>query len=322
MLTIYEVEGHSLVKRAAPDNCAAAVWIDLVNPSSEEERDIERLVGLQVPTREEMSEIEVSSRLYQEKGAHFMTATVIYHVDLPDPQATAITFMLTDKQLITVRYAEPRSFQLFLSRAQKGDIGCHTAMAVLLGLLEAIIDREADLAERLQSETEKLAQLIFDIRGGMRTRTARYDVLLKQIGRVGEITSRLRESLLSIGRLLTYLYQVAQQRNEADGLRQRIRTEDKDVQSLSDHATYLNARITFMLDATLGMVSIEQNQIIKLFSVVAVILLPPTLIASIYGMNFHHMPELDWFWGYPMALGLMAISALLPYLYFRSKGWL
>jgi magnesium transporter len=322
MLTIYEVEGQSLVRRGAPDNCAAAVWIDLVNPSSEEERDIERLIGLQVPTREEMSEIEVSSRLYQEKGAHVMTATILYHVDLPDPQATAVTFMLTDKQLITVRYAEPRSFQLFLSRAQKGDIGCHTAMAVLLGLLEAIIDREADLAERLQSETEKLAQLIFDIRGGMRTRTARYDVLLKQIGRVGEITSRLRESLLSIGRLLTYLYQVAQQRNEADGLRQRIRTEDKDVQSLSDHATYLNARITFMLDATLGMVSIEQNQIIKLFSVVAVILLPPTLIASIYGMNFHHMPELDWFWGYPMALGLMVISALLPYLYFRSKGWM
>jgi magnesium transporter len=322
MLTIYEVEGHSLVRRGAPDNCAAAVWIDLVNPSSGEERDIERLIGLQVPTREEMSEIEVSSRLYQEKGAHFMTATILYHVDLPDPQATAITFILTDKQLITVRYAEPRSFQLFLSRAQKGDIGCNTPMAVLLGLLEAIIDREADLVERLQSETEKLAQLIFDIRGGSRTRTARFDVLLRQIGRVGEITSRLRESLLSIGRLLTYLYQVAQQRNEADGLRQRIRTEDKDVQSLSDHATYLNARITFMLDASLGMVSIEQNQIIKLFSVVAVILLPPTLIASIYGMNFHHMPELDWFWGYPMALGLMVISALLPYLYFRRKGWL
>ena len=322
MLTIYQVEGQSLVRRDPSDNCQAAVWIDLVNPTSEEERGIEKMVGLQVPTREEMSEIEVSSRLYQEKGAYFMTATILYHVDLPDPQATAITFMLTDKQLITVRYAEPRSFQLFLSRAQKGDIGCHTAMAVLLGLLEAIIDREADLVERLQAETEKLAQLIFDIRGGSRSRTARFDVLLRQIGRVGEITARLRESLLSIGRLLTYLYQVAQQRNEADALRQRIRTEDKDVQALSDHATYLNARITFMLDASLGMVSIEQNQIIKLFSVVAVILLPPTLVASIYGMNFRNMPELDWFWGYPMAIGLMVISALLPYLYFRRKGWL
>jgi magnesium transporter len=322
MLTIYQVEGQNLIRREASDTCEAAVWIDLVNPSAEEEHAIERMVGLQVPTREEMSEIEVSSRLYQEKGAHFMTATVLYHVDLPDPQATAITFILTDKQLITVRYAEPRSFQLFLSRAQKGDIGCGSAMAVLLGLLEAVIDREADLVERLQSETEKLAQLIFDVRGGSRTRTARYDVLLKQIGRVGEINSRLRESLLSIGRLLTYLYQIAQQRGEPDHLRQRVRTEDKDVQSLSDHASYLNARITFMLDATLGMVSIEQNQIIKLFSVVAVILLPPTLVASIYGMNFQHMPELEWVWGYPMALGLMALSALLPYLYFRRKGWL
>jgi magnesium transporter len=322
MLTIYDVKGQNLVRRSAPGGGEAAVWIDLINPTREEEHEIENLAGLQVPTREEMSEIEVSSRLYHEKGAHFMTATILYHVDLPDPQATAITFILTDTQLITVRYAEPKSFYLFLSRAQKGDITCNTPMAVLLGLLEAIIDREADLVERLQSETEKLAQLIFDIRGGSRTRTSRFDVLLRQIGRVGEITSRLRESLLSIGRLLTYLYQVAQQRSEADGLRQRIRTEDKDVQSLSDHATYLNARITFMLDASLGMVSIEQNQIIKLFSVVAVILLPPTLIASMYGMNFRHMPELDWFWGYPMALGLMVLSALLPYLYFRRKGWL
>ncbi|HXF54400.1 MAG TPA: magnesium/cobalt transporter CorA [Hyphomicrobiaceae bacterium] len=323
MLTIYAVEGQTLVRQGGADGDAGgAVWIDLVNPSGEEERAIEKLVGLQVPTREEMSEIEVSSRLYQEKGAHFMTATILYHVDLPDPQATAITFILAEKQLITVRYAEPRSFQLFLTRAQKGDIVCSTPMAVLLGLLETIIDREADLVERLQSETEKLAQVIFDIRGGSRTRTARFDVILRQIGRVGEITSRLRESLLSLGRLLTYLYQIAQQRNEPDALRQRIRTEDKDVQSLSDHASYLNARITFMLDASLGMVSIEQNQIIKLFSVVAVILLPPTLIASIYGMNFHHMPELDWVWGYPMALGLMVLSALLPYLYFRRKGWL
>jgi len=233
MLTIYDVEGHNLVKRSAPEGGTGAIWIDLINPTREEERAIEDLVGLQVPTREEMSEIEVSSRLYQEKGAHFMTATILYHVDLPDPQATAITFMLTEKQIITVRYAEPKSFLLFLSRAQKGDITCSTPMAVLLGLLEAIIDREADLVERLQSETEKLAQLIFDIRGGSRSRTARFDVLLRQIGRVGEITSRLRESLLSIGRLLTYLYQVAQQRGEVDALRQRIRTEDKDVQSLS-----------------------------------------------------------------------------------------
>jgi magnesium transporter len=322
MLTIYDLQGQNLVRRSAPDSCEAAVWIDLLNPTKEEEREIERMLGLQVPTREEMSEIEVSSRLYQEKSAHFMTATVLYHVDMPDPQAAAITFILTDRRLITVRYAEPRAFQLFLSRAQKGDMSCDTALAVMLGLVEAIIDREADLVERLQAETEKLAQVIFDIRGGSRTRTARYDVILRQIGRVGEITARLRESLLSLSRLLTYLYQVAQQRNEADALRQRVRTEDKDVQSLSDHATYLNARITFMLDASLGMVSIEQNQIIKLFSVVAVMLMPPTLVASIYGMNFRHMPELEWYWGYPLAIVLMLLAAGLPYLYFRRKGWL
>jgi magnesium transporter len=301
---------------------ASAVWIDLVNPSRAEEKQIERLVGIQVPTREEMAEIEVSSRLYSERGAHYMTATIIYAVDMPEPQSTAITFILSEKHLITVRYAEPRAVRLFLSRANQGDTPCNTPVAVMIGLLEAIIDREADLIERLQLETEKIAQHIFDMRGGQRSRTGRFDVTLKQIGRVGEISARARESLLSLGRVITYLSQVVVLRDDGKDVRQRLKTEAKDVQSLSDHIHYLSNRITFMLDATLGMVSIEQNQIIKLFSVAAVMLMPPTLIASIYGMNFKNMPELGWDWGYPMALGLMVASAIGFYAYFRRRGWL
>lgn len=322
MLTSYDAQGRGLVKREAGDASPAAVWIDLLNPTKEEERGVEQTIGVDIPTREEVSEIEVSSRLYHENGAHFMTATIIYHVESPDPQATIVTFILTQERLVTVRYAEPRAFTLFLSRSQKGDMSCETPLAVLLGLLEAIIDREADLIERLQAETEKLAQTIFDMKGGTRSRTGRFDVVLKQIGRVGEITSRARESLLSLGRVLTYLGQVAVRREDGEPTRQRIRTEDKDVQSLTDHVHYLTARINFMLDASLGMVTIEQNQIIKLFSVAAVMLMPPTLVASIYGMNFTHMPELQWAWGYPFAILLMGISALLPYLYFRRRGWL
>lgn len=301
---------------------ANVVWLDLVNPSRAEERQIESLVGVQVPTREEMAEIEVSSRLYFERGAHYMTASIIYAVDTPDPQTTTITFILTDGHLITVRYAEPKAVRLFLTRANQGDANCETPVLIMVGLLEAIIDREADLIERLQLETEKIAQHIFDMKGGQRSRTARYDVMLKQIGRVGEITARVRESLLSLGRVITYLSQIVVLRNDSKDVRQRLKTEAKDVQSLSDHIQYLSSRITFMLDATLGMVQIEQNQIIKLFSVAAVMLMPPTLIASIYGMNFKNMPELEWVWGYPFALVLMVVSALVFYLYFRSRGWL
>lgn len=321
MLTIYEAEGHGLVKRPTADTCERAVWIDLLNPTREEETHIERLLGIELPTREEMLEIEVSSRLYQEKGSHYMTATVMYLIDSPEPQITAITFVLTDSRLITLRYAEPRAFPLFLSRAGKGDTMCDSAMAVMLGLIEAIVDREADLIEKLQAETEKLAQTVFSLNGG-RARGIHHDTVLKQIGKAGETSARARESLLSIERVLTYLAQVANVRNEQDFVRRRIKTETRDVLSLSEHLSYVHGRVSFMLDATLGMVSIEQNQIIKLFSVVAVMLMPPTLVASIYGMNFKHMPELDLPYGYPMAIVLMILSAVLPFLYFKRKGWL
>lgn len=322
MLTIYHAHGAGLVKAQGALSAAETVWIDLLNPIPAEEELVERELGIAVPTREEMAEIEVSSRLYQESGAYVMTATVLHRAETVSPESTAITFILTESKLVTVRYAEPRAFSIFLARAEKGDAPIDSAMAILLGLLETIIDREADIIERLQADADRLAQTIFDMKGGSATRTRRFEVILKQIGREGEIASKMRDSLLSLGRLLTYLSQVALRRKEAERVRAQIRTASRDVQSLADHLNYLNARITFMLDASLGLVSIEQNQIIKLFSVVAVVLLPPTLVASIYGMNFRTMPELDWTFGYPLALLLMVLSAVLPFVYFRRKGWL
>jgi magnesium transporter len=321
MLAMYDAHGKGLQRRDDHSNCSSVVWIDLINPTKEEEEQVERLLAIDVPTREEMNDIEISSRLYQENGAHFMTPAVMYQVDQPEPQMTAVTFILTDKKLVTVRYAEPKAFPLFIARAGHGELECSSPTNVMLGLLEAIIDREVDLIERLQAETEKVARTVFDYKGGATTRGRRYDVVLKQIGRDSLIASRARESLLSISRTLTYLKQVAAGRNEPEAARRFIETEIQDVSSLTDHLGYLNTRLTFMLDATLGMVSIEQNQIIKLFSVAAVMLMPPTLVASIYGMNFKHMPELGWLLGYPMAVAAMILAAILPYLYVRSRGW-
>lgn len=322
MITTYKLANGALAVRSPSESWSNVLWVDVLNPTKEDDAEVERMTGVDIPTREEMAEIEVSSRLYQEKGSHFMTANLLYAVDSPAPIGTNVTFILADKLLVTVRYAEPRAFGIFVNRANKGDITCASPVDILLGLLEIFIDREADLIERLQADTEKIAQSIFESRTSSKARTFHHEVTLKQIGRVGETTARVRESLLSLDRVITYLGQVTAAMPGADQIRHRLRTEGRDVQSLTDHVQYLNQRITFMLEATLGMVTIEQNQIIKLFSVAAVMLMPPTLIASIYGMNFKNFPELSWEYGYPMSLAMMVGSALLFFVYFRRRGWL
>ena len=323
MLTTYEARSGALEPHKNPRRITEqAIWIDLLNPKREEEIKVERALKIGVPTREEQQEIEASSRLYQENGAHFMTATVLYQTDTVEPATTPITFILAGNRLITLRYAEPGAFAIFAARCRKPDPSLTNGTAVLIGLIETIVDRMADFIEHIQGEVDKLSRSIFDMKGGTATRQRRFDVLLKEIGREGELTSRARESTHSLGRLLTFLTQAANERKEDKLLKARIRTAARDVVSLADHVSYLSNKIVFLLDATLGMINIEQNNIIKIFSIAAVVFLPPTLVASAYGMNFEFMPELNWVFGYPFALLLMVVSAVLPYLYFKRKGWL
>ena len=337
MITIYDnVDGLLVARSGEVAITAATVWIDLFHPTREEDTRVEQALGILVPTREEMSEIEASSRIYQEAGAHVMTAIILSLTegekrasqDMGRPRrdepdiATPVTFMLTANRLVTVRYGEPRGFKLYLTRAQKKDVSCTTGQSVLMGLLEAIIDRAADRVERIQAEVDQLSHTIFGLTGEERSKARRFDVNIKNIGREGELTSRSRESLLSLERLLTYLSHAMSERGDDKALRARVKTAHRDVQSLNDHVGYLSVKINFLLDATLGMINNEQNTIIKIFSVLAVALMPPTLVGTIYGMNFKHIPELEWVFGYPMALGVMVISAVLPYLYFKRKGWL
>jgi magnesium transporter len=323
MLTVYDSARGTLLRRENASVDTEAVWIDLLNPTKEEDLQVERALGLSVPTREEMAEIEASSRLYHESGAHYMTAVVLHQRDSEPSVATPVTFIIAGNRLVTVRYEEPRAFKMFLGRAQKSDTACGSGVAVMVGLLEAIIDREADRVERIQGDVDKLSQNIFETKDDRtRTRTRRFDVTIKLIGREGELTSRSRESLLSLHRLLTYLAHAMSERGDDKALRARVKTADRDVQSLADHIGYLSTKITFLLDATLGMINNEQNKIIKIFSVLAVALMPPTLVGTIYGMNFRHIPELEWIWGYPFALALMVFSAVLPWWFFKRQGWL
>lgn len=322
MLTMYDIKGNALSQCQGTGAVGPeTVWFDLLNPSSEEDAFVEKQLGISIPTRAKSREIEASNRLYQENGAHFMTAFILYNIDALMPSTSTVTFILTGNRLVTVRYSEPKAFPLFLTRVEKGDLPCHSAPAILIGLIELIIHRAADLIERIQDEVEKTAHAVFEIKGGQQTRGRRLELMLKAAGKEGDITSRAQESAFSLERVLTYLSRVVKDRHDEPQILQRIETAHRDVHSLSEHMRFLTERIAFLLDATLGMINIEQNGIIKIFSVASVALMPPTLIASIYGMNFKHMPELEWLTGYPMAIVLMIISAVLPFTYFRRKGW-
>ncbi|RVD69015.1 magnesium transporter, partial [Mesorhizobium sp. M4A.F.Ca.ET.029.04.2.1] len=224
---------------------------------------------------------------------------------------------------VTVRYHEPKAFKTFPLRAEKVATGCTSGDTILIGLLEAIVDRLADILERAGRDVEAISRDIFEARSTKVSKRNRdFQELLKAIGRKEDIASPIRDSLISLQRLAGFLAHVATQTKMSKDIRARVKTLSRDVLSLADHATFLSQKISFLLDATLGMISIEQNAIIKIFSVAAVIFLPPTLVASIYGMNFNVIPELKWEFGYPFAIAMMVISAILPFWYFRRRGWL
>jgi magnesium transporter len=304
-------------------NKERVVWADLFEPTKEEEATIENWIGVGIPTREEMQEIEISSRLYVENGAFFMTATLPAHADGDRPVMSPVTFVLSQNRLITVRYHEPRAFQTFPMRAEKADIGCTSGETILIALLEAIVDRLADVLERAGSEVIEISHDIFHPAEKKASKRDRgFQIILRRIGRKEDLVSNIQDSLLSLQRLSGFFGQAMVPRKNDKDLRARVKTLSRDVSSLSDHASFLSQKITFLLDATLGMINIEQNAIIKIVSVAAVVFLPPTLVASVYGMNFDVMPELKWLLGYPFALFLMVISAVLPFWYFKRRGWL
>jgi len=324
MLAVYVQRGAMLERQVVeprgnvPED---AVWIDLVSPAHSEDKVVERRLGIAVPTREEMQEIEVSSRLYVENGARYMTATLMCQSDTDTPKTTAVTFILAAHRLVTVRYDEPKPFQLVGNKLARQCPEKMTGEIVLVDLLDAVVDRNADILERIGMEVDTVSRDIFEPTISERN-SAQYKAILTSIGRRGDLTSKVRESLVSIGRLLLFLANEAEGMRWAKDTRTLLNSMQRDVQSLSDHATYLSNKITFLLDAIVGVVTIEQNNIIKIFSVAAVALLPPTLIASIYGMNFKFMPELEWEYGYPVAIALMIAGAVLPYLYFKWMKWL
>ncbi len=301
-----------------------ATWIDLEQPTREEEALVEKIVGLNVPTQEELAEIEPSSRLFERDGALYMTLSALRGIQAGEPTTTPVGFVLAGNRLVTVRYADPKPLLAFADHVRREPEIARSALTVLVRLLDSIIDRLADELEGSGAEIEQISGHIFRKETDERRIPAkRLTAMLTRIGRAQSLLAKIRETAVSTSRLLSFLGGSAPINEEGSSSeRKHLAILMTDVTSLIDHSGFLADNLIFLLDAALGLISVEQNAGMKLFSWVALVFLPPTLIAGVFGMNFKYMPELESPHGYPFAIALMTASAILPLWYFKRRGWI
>lgn len=322
MLNVYVVENNALKNLILDDSFTIppdAIWLDLLEPTREEEEAVERFIGVEVPTREEMNEIEISNRLYQDHDALYLTLTLLAKADY-HPENHAVSFVIKKDTIVTIRYTDFHPFITYTHFAERSHPNVkYTPATIFTDLLMRVINRLADILEMIGKNIDTLSYKILN-KTSRKEENPDLQEMLELIGNNGDLISKARESMITISRLIAFTSQMMT--NDGEEIRLQLATAGTDLAALGDHATFLSGKISFLLDATLGMISIEQNNIIKIFSVASVVFLPPTLVASIYGMNFHNMPELEWLMGYPYAMFLMALSAFIPYAYFKRKKWL
>ncbi|WP_411957561.1 magnesium transporter CorA family protein [Paracoccus homiensis] len=320
MLYAYTTRAGKIVRLQPGDELQSAFWIDLVQPGDAEIRQL-REIGVDVPSLAEMEEIEISNRLYRESGLDYMTGVIPGERADGGREAMPVSFILSDQRLVTVRHHSPRPFLTFPERAERSTLGCSTPDRLFMGLIDEIIARLADILEGSGRVLDRSMASVFE-RGASSAASDRLQEALQEIGREAELLSRVRLGLLTIERILAFYISIIDERPEAKRLRPVIKGQLRDVQALEVHADFLSSRVSLGVDTTLGMINLQQNNTVRILSVVAALFLPPTLIASIYGMNFANMPELDKPWGYPMALGLMAATAVAVWFVLRWRKWL
>ena len=297
------------------------VWIDMLEPTVDEDRKVERYLGSKVPSRSDPDFAEPSESYYAENGVRYLHACVVSEAQ-STPDVIGVTFILSPKALVTVRYDPGDAFELFGQRLGKIPAKALHPDAVAVGLVNTIVDRSARALNKVGVELDSIASRAFRAKGDQSARSKVYTETLDALGREDEKISNLRESLVELERLVLFLMSEGRSADAPKPVREATKSALRDLQSLEQDATFKAQKVQFLLDTTLGFINLAQNEIIKLFSVLAVIFMPPTMIASIYGMNFKTMPELDWSWGYPAALVLMALVAVGPYFVFRWKKWL
>lgn len=313
-----------------------AVWIDLLSPTEAERAEVQRVTGLRVPSEAELSEVESSSRLLAEGDTLYLSTPMSYRTPEGISMTTPLGFVLSPRHMLTVRFAQLPVFDVFAARfAQAGTAAhggpatqfgpvAHCSTAAFVGLLEAVVDRLADVLEWVGRELDSISKRVFRADPTHQRNASRVDAelraTLRSIGRLGDTVSNLRDSLVGVNRIVHYVAEIASAWIPKD-LRPRFKTLWKDVASLADYDAQLNNKVQFLLDATLGFINIEQANGIKVLTVVSVVGVPPTLVASIYGMNYQNMPELAWHYGYLYGLIVIALSAILPLVWFKWRGW-
>ena len=298
-----------------------AIWIDMFVPTIEEDQKVQAFVGAPVPTKADPDYTEPPEAHYAENGVRYLHASVISEPE-DTPDITGVTFVLTPTTLVTVRYDPVESLDLFAQKLARSPGQGLFPDAVAVGLINTVLNRSARALSQTAESLDRIASAVFRAKGDQSGRNKIYSDTLWALGREDEKISNLRESMASVERLLLFLLAEGRAETTPKSVREATRTALRDLQSLEEDASFKAQKVQFLLDATLGLINLAQNDIIKLFSVLAVIFMPPTVIASIYGMNFKTMPELEWRWGYPLALVLMVCAAVLPYVFFRWKKWL
>ena len=320
MLSLYPTSTRT---EATPPEINAG-WFDLLDPTNEEEAEVENRLGIELPTRADLSEVESSSRTSEQDGFLFPSMPIASHTHALYEAPSPIGFVLSKNVLVTIRYAQMHSFDTVVTKFSKNDAP-RSSVEAFAALVDQIVDLSADALEGIAAELDAVSRSVF-----LRTRARRrhltrsndalYDILTN-VGSAGERLSRIRVSLLGLQRIVRFVSE-----SERDwipnNMRSRLSTAQADLLSLAEYESHLSGKAQFLLDAVLGFISTKQNDIFTVLTVVSVVGIPPTLVASIYGMNFKNMPELSWAWGYQYGLALIALSTLLPILWFNWRKWL
>lgn len=299
------------------------IWIDLIDPTDEEKRSVEKLLKIKVPDQDALSAIETSSRLILQKNALYLSSPAVKLGEHGEAELTPVGFIISERTLVTIRFSALPTFDAAIERVGSDD-DLQTGMCVFTAILEAIVDRGADVLERLGGETDRLSRSVF--KGGLNGQknpmraTRRLREALANIGVLADRLAMTRDVFLGAGRVASFADDVAQDWITSNSKR-RLAAVIKDVASLSDYETRISDKIQLLLDAVLGFINIEQNNLFKILTIVSVVGVPPTLLAGIWGMNFKFMPELEWAWGYAFAWAAIIASALLPVAWFKARGW-
>jgi len=287
------------------------VWLDLLTPTHEESIAVERSLKLELPTRQESEEIEYSSRYWEdENGIWINTSFLVKEQDQINSET--VSFILKEKYLTTIRFSELRIFTEFSRKLRLTPRAFHNGAEVLSGILAMRVDIDADMIEHLSKEI-----VVIGRRNPQSFEQA--NLFLERITSYEDINITFRENLTDKHRVISSLLKSSM---ISENQKRELSMMMKDVNSLLTSANFNFERLDYLQNLFLNHLSMEQNKVIKIFTVMSVIFLPPTLIASIYGMNFRFLPELEWRLGYPVALGMIIVSAILPLYIFRKKGWL